>query len=110
MNRDEFLAVREQFVGGDLETQEDGDIYRDPIKTIELDDDTVRVEGDWTAISRDQGVTWEVWRINAFSVALDLVRKDSSGRLIAVLGVAAFFPKGGSKLDPTRVKGLTLTV
>jgi hypothetical protein len=113
MNREEFLAVCEQFVGGDLETHEDGDVYRGPIKSIELDGSMVRVEGNWTAISRDMGITWEVWHISTFGVALDLIRKDSSGRLTAAipaLGIAVFFPKGGSKLDPAKVKRLTLTV
>ncbi len=111
MNRTDFLAVSGQFVGGDLETQENGSIYRGPVKSIELDKNTVRVEGDWTAISRNSGVSWDLWHINTFSVALELLSKDGTGRLIAVLpmlGIAVFFPKGGSRLDPAKVKGLTL--
>lgn len=113
MDWEQFLQ-REDIVGGDIETHEDGYIYRGPIDNVELKDGQVHFESPWTArIPKDLSEEWEVWDITSCSMSTDNKLQDiGDGRLLIdmpLLDHAVIFPKGGSKLDPAKVKGLEIS-
>ncbi len=104
------VLERDDLVGGDLETQEDGHVFRGPILSIELRDDKIFIESEWVAYLRGDG-KWEKWQNNGVFVNIghSHPREISEGRIfftMPYLGVATIFPKGGSKLDPSKVEGL----
>ena len=112
MTWDEILK-RDDLVGGDLETQEDGDVYRGPLEKIERQGDMIRFSSPWTArMLGSQPGSWEKWHITSCSVTADVKPQDiGDGRIcftMPFLGHGVIFPKGGSKLDPAKVKGLEI--
>ncbi len=107
----EEVLQRDDIVGGDLETQEDGCIYRGPINGIEMKDGCVHISSPWVARLPQGSGTWEKWEIYPFFVdAKTSPPQDiGQGRIhfnVPFLGHATIFPKGGSKLDPAKVAGL----
>lgn len=110
----EDVLKRTDIVGGDLETQEDDDIYRGPIKSIELKDGCIDIELEWCATMPAPGLpgfgTWQVNDATSFSVPSEVTPQAlSEDRLqinVPLLGVWVILPKGGSKLDPAKVRGL----
>ena len=116
MTWDEVLE-RDDIVGGDLEIKENGDLYRGPIKTIELTGEKIVIEREWTALlplaSGKKGDFWQKWENNQISFHQDfcLPNDIGAGRVlfeIPTVGWGVIFPKGGSKLDPAKVEGLEL--
>ncbi len=109
---DQVLA-RTDLIGGDLESVEDGVAYRGPIKSMEIQNGQVIIEGEWTARINPENGEWELWHINRLTVNAEhtVPQNISDGRIhfnMLMLGYATIFPKGGSKLDPARVKGLSV--
>ncbi|MFA5888638.1 MAG: hypothetical protein WCW47_01370 [Candidatus Paceibacterota bacterium] len=108
----EDVLRRDDIVGGDLETQEDGTYYRGPISKIELRDGLIFFESPWVA-RLVPGSEWEKWQIFPFYINPTEVSPQDigDGRIMFTmpfLGAGVIFPKGGSKLDPAKVKGLQL--
>jgi hypothetical protein len=110
------ILERDDIVGGDIEAQDSGDVYRGPIESITMKGDAVSIKSTWMAklpggIGSDSG--WEKWHITQMSFSINFVTPQDigDGRIlfqIPGLGVTTIFPKGGSKLDPAKVRGLDL--
>jgi len=104
-------VVNGNFVGGDIESHEGGDIYRGPIEKIERVSGSIVFSSEWMAKSSDMGASWENWHITQMSVSeKEMTPSDiGDGRISfggGFIGLTVLFPKGGSKLDPSKVKGL----
>ena len=113
----EDVLKRNDIIGGDIETQEGDDAYRGPLSGIKLENGLVRFESPWMA-KREGGMRgdgkWKNWPINTcFVNAKECPPRDiGNGRIqfnMSFLGFGVIFPKGGSKLDPSKVEGLQLT-
>lgn len=112
----EDVLKRDDIVGGDLESHEEGDIYRGPIKSIKLEDGIVSIILNWCAKMPGPGKTgFGEWQLlhhiepGMFVISEILPRELSDNRIsitVPGLGLMVIFPKGGSKLDPAKVKGL----
>lgn len=104
MNWDEVL--QQDLVGCDLESQEDGHIYRGSISSVRREAGIICFDFAWVARLEDG--KWVKWHINAMYVSeLTPCWALGDGRLMfTMLGLAVIFPKGGSRLDPTRIQGL----
>ncbi|TSC84878.1 MAG: hypothetical protein G01um101413_262 [Parcubacteria group bacterium Gr01-1014_13] len=108
------VLKRNDIVGGELETQEDNDIYRGPIKSIELKEGVVYIELEWCATMPQPGNSgfgrWRVHDMTSVGLSAEITpREISDNRLMItppMLGIWVIFPKGGSKLDPNIVAGL----
>lgn len=105
------VLKRDDLVGGDIETQEDGHVFRGPISKISLNGDYLSIDDHWTAIRTGQG-----WKKFSGSNSCGTDTKAVSpqdiglGRVMFTmigLGVAVIFPKGyHSNIDPSEVEGL----
>lgn len=109
----EEVLRRDDIVGGDIETHEDGHVYRGPISSFRIEGGMVRFESPWCArMPEDMSSGWKKWDITAGFVSTSIVPNDiGDGRVqfeMPWLGFGVIFPKSGSKLDPTRVEGLTV--
>ncbi len=120
----EDVLKRDDIVGGDLEMQETGAVsrgpmsnivIRGPISSIELvDDNQLIIETAWTArLVPTSGEGWKPWPMTGCMVDTSQSRPSDigSGRIsfgIPKVGFAIIFPKGGSKLDPSKVEGLVI--
>lgn len=107
------LILRDDIVGGDIESQEGDDIYRGPISSIELLGNGVVVTCSWMAVMKRMSGEWKNWHIKSFSFAAGTCRPQDIGQgriyfRMSGLGSATIFPCGGSKLDPAKVEGLVL--
>lgn len=107
------VLKREDLVGGDIESQEDGVVYRGPLAEIKDDGDSVSFKSPWCARMNPDTGEWEKWPITSSFVGKDATKPQDigNGRIffqMPFLGVCTIFPKGGSKLDPAKVKDLDL--
>jgi len=106
------LLERDDIIGGDLETREGQHIYRGPIEKIEIKGDCIYFTSPWTGRKHIEGGSWENWHINVCYVNTDVVPQDIGNNRIyfsmPYIGSAIIYPKGGSKLDPRKVKGLEI--
>jgi len=116
MTIQEFLDNKDKYIGGEAESQEDGNIYRGPIQSIEEDRNSVLIQLEWCAkMPKSEGnFEWESWSKSFLYFDRDKVSVSDIGedRLffnIPPLGIMTLFPKGGSKLDPAKVKGLNIS-
>ncbi|MFZ2484464.1 MAG: hypothetical protein WAX80_02925 [Minisyncoccia bacterium] len=112
----EDVLKRDDIVGGDIETQEDGSIYRGPLSGIKMENGLVHFESPWIA-QMEGGMggdgKWKNWPV--YPCFVDAKRSPpqdiGNGRIqfnMPFLGFGVIFPKGGSKLDPDKVEGLQL--
>jgi len=112
MRWEEVLA-RTDIVGGELETHEDGEVFRGPISKVLTGKGEIRFECRWMAkMDKKAGGGWKKWHIQHLQITADMSPPSDigNGRIsfnMPFLGLAVIFPKGGSKLDPTKVEGLT---
>ena len=107
----EQVLQRNDIVDGDVETQEDGYVYRSPISGVEMRNGMVHFEAPWAARMEDG--KWKNWPVYPLSVNASTSQPSDmgSGRIqfnMPFLGFGVIFPKGGSKLDPSKVEGLNL--
>jgi len=107
----EDVLKREDLIGGDLESQEDGMVYRGPLSEMKVVGDNIRFISSWMARMNPETCEWKKWHINTLYVNKDMSKPQDlgDGRVffqMPYLGVCTIFPKGGSKLDPARVEGL----
>lgn len=107
---DKVLA-RDNLVGGDIESQEDGVIYRGPLSEIKENGDDVRLSSPWCARLDPETGEWENWRITFLSMNKYFVKPLDTGGgrvsfIMPLIGICTIFPKGGSKLDAKKVRGL----
>jgi hypothetical protein len=105
----EDVLKREDLIGGDIESQEGGAVYRGPLSKIRREGDHIYFESPWCA--KNYGEGWKNWHITSCSVnaAATTPQDIGDGRVffqMPYLGVCTIFPKGGSKLDPAKVEGL----
>lgn len=108
----EDVLKRDDIVGGDLETQENGEIFRGPISRIVLKGGYVQFDSPWCARMEDG--KWVTWPVYPCSVKALLCSPRDIGNgcvqfSMPFLGFGVIFPKGGSKLDPNEVEGLKIT-
>ncbi len=105
----EDVLKRNDLIGGDIESIEDGVAYRGPISEIIDEGDSIRFNSPWCARMREWG-KWENWDITTCSINKEVPPGDiGEGRIhfeMPFLGYCTLFPKGGSKLDPKKVQGL----
>lgn len=111
---DEVLANK-ALIGGDIESQENGIVYRGPLAEIKDDGDVIRFNSPWCARLNPDTGEWENWDITSSFVSKDMVKPDDTGDgricfAMPFLGFCTIFPNGGSKLDPSKVKGLNIPV
>jgi hypothetical protein len=107
----EEIVKRDDIVGGELETQEDGEIFRGKISRIILKSDFVIIESEWVAKLDRNTAEWKLCQNQPFPINADLIKPSDmgDGRIcftIPLLGFGVIFPKGTSTLDPAKVKGL----
>jgi hypothetical protein len=106
---DQVLA-RTDLIGGDIESQEDGVVYRGPLSEIKVEGNSICFTSPWMARLEPGTGTWHKWHINRCSVRKSLPPQDiGDGRILIqmpLLGVCTIFPKGGSKLQASSVVGL----
>lgn len=108
----EDVLERDDLVGGGLETQEDGSVYRGPITGIEIRDGYVHISTEWTAVLPGGQPPWRKLDNPSecfVDAELSAPRDIGEGRVhfvLPFLGHGTIFPKGGSQLDPNRVQGL----
>lgn len=104
------VLKNEALIGGDIESQEDGVVYRGPLSELKEDGDSIRFTSPWTARLNPETGKWEKWHINTCSVNKEVPPQDiGDGRIffqMPFLGVCTIFPNGGSKLDTRKVEGL----
>lgn len=101
---------RGNIAGGDLETQENGNVYRGPISELSIKNGYVTIACEWIAkLDPDTG-TWKNWPITSCGTTVEHIPQDISDNRIMFdlmgIGFGVIFPCGGSKLDPAKVEGL----
>jgi hypothetical protein len=105
------VLLNKSLIGGELESQEDGVVYRGPIAEIKDEGDIILFNSPWCArINPDNG-KWEMWNITSLHISKSMARPQDigDGRIffqMPFLGVCTIYPKGGSKLDTRKVEGL----
>lgn len=110
MTWDDVLK-NEALIGGDIESQEGGVVYRGPLAEIKEDDDSIHFSSPWCARLNPETGEWENWHITSSHVNKDMVTPQAigDGRIMfqmPFLGACTIFPRDGSKLDTRKVKGL----
>ena len=109
----EEVLKRDDLVGGDIESHEGGDVYRGPLSGIRVEGDLVHFDSLWCARLADGVDGWEPWNITSSFVNMRYTNPIDIGEgrihfVMPFLGNCTIFPKGGSKLDPAKVRGLVL--
>jgi hypothetical protein len=103
------VLKRKDLIGGDIESVEDDVVYRGPLSKINAEDELIWFTVSWCAKMNDKG-EWEKWNITSGFVNKTILPQDiGEGRVFFMtpcLGSTTLFPRGGSKLDPNKVKGL----
>ena len=107
----ETILARTDIVGGDIASYEGNATFRGPISKIQMIEDMIKVEMEWTA-----KLVMGKWVKNETRTVLAIVYYSmpaviDEGRIyfpIPGIGLAVIIPKGGSKLNPKKVKGLVL--
>lgn len=109
----------ERFIGGQLEIQNQiaRYVFRGEIKSISLEGDVVKVTFSWLAESKEgyPPLHWVKSNMLEYRANTSIYRANEidDGRVAMsspVTGeVVIFFPPDGSKLDPKKVEGLTIT-
>jgi hypothetical protein len=106
------------FVGGQIEVQNEGEryIYRGEIKTAVVEANEVRITLNWMA--KGEGyppipTSWVVENRLDYTASLEIYTVSEGGRRLClnslIIGeLVVLYPSDGSKLDPTKVKGLSL--
>lgn len=106
---EEFLA-REDLVGGEIESQEDGYVYRGPLAEVRVEGNIVTFISVWMARLDPNTGQWARWDVTESIMNKDYVqpRNIGNGRIFFSMpfSCCTIFPKGGSTLDPTKVAGL----
>lgn len=105
------VLKNEALIGGDIESQEDGVVYRGRLAEIKEDGDVIRFISPWCARQNPETGEWENWHITSSFVNKDMVTPQDigEGRILLslpFLGACTIFPKNGSRLETSRVKDL----
>jgi hypothetical protein len=105
------VIANKALIGGDIESQEDGVVYRGPLAELKDEGDSVRFTSPWCARMNPDTCEWEKWDITSSFISKSMVRPQDigDGRIffqMPFLGVCTIFPNGGSKLGTHKVKGL----
>lgn len=108
---DDVLS-RDDLVGGDIQSVEDGVSYRGPLAEVVRKGNSIQFNSPWTARLNQETGKWERWHITGMGINTDNSQPHDigDGRInfpMFMLGACTIFPKGGSKLDPAKVEGLT---
>lgn len=109
------LVQRDDLVGGDIETQEDGEVFRGPIKSVTLEGDCLVIDTEWLALKQPGKTGWHVYvspfcSATRISLSAPPPQDIGEGRILFTLRMCAIctiFPRGGGKLEPSVVEGLT---
>ncbi len=108
----EEVLERDDIVGGDLEIQEDGVVYRGPIASVEEEGDMISFRLAWVARMdvTDGWLKHEPNRPQLYNRRSQILRPQDIGEGRISFGIdsdlAVIFPRGGSVLDPRKVQGL----
>lgn len=105
------VLANKALIGGEIESQEDGRVYRGPLSNIEAEGDSIRFTSPWTARMDPETGKWEKWHINTCSVSKEMSQPQDIGDgriffMMPFLGPCTIFPNGGSRLDRCKVEGL----
>ena len=113
MNRQRLEELIPDYVGGDVESQDEMETCRGPTAKIYIDGDLLRVTVTWAAVIRVSKTPWTFVPEEdtpSFGVNIGLLRLDSAGRLVAdrpMMGPMIFFPRGDhNTLSPRDVQGM----
>lgn len=107
-----------KYIGGQMEIQNQGEnyIYRGEIKTIAVEDDTLKVGFVWLAKGDSLPPTkWQNHDDLDYATSLGICHVFDIGddrialHIPIVCELTVLFPPGGSKLDPSKVEGLKLS-
>lgn len=109
------ILVQDDLIGGDFEWHESDMVYRGPVRSLQHNGPVIEIQTEWTAlltgIRHGPTSVWE--KCESVPVALNpeycpILERSDGGVVFLVpsLGTGVLFPKGGSKLDPERVRGL----
>lgn len=98
-------------IGGDIESQEGGVIYRGPISEIKEEGACINFTCPWIAQLDPSVGTWKKWHLNTFYVSKSMCTPQviGNGRIffqLPLTGGCTIYPNGGSKLDASKVEGL----
>ena len=120
-------SMLDTFIGGQLEVQNQGEgyLYRGEIKTAEVKDDgTIEINLNWMAKAEGYPPLPKGWVADKrlrYEASLEIYSasdighgSEGGGRRLclnsSITGeTVVFFPRDGSKLDPSKVRGLTLS-
>jgi hypothetical protein len=102
---------RADLIGGDIESQEDGIVFRGPLADIQEDGEVIRFLSPWCARLDPETGEWENWHITSSFVNKDVAEPQDigGGRVFfaTLFGRSCtIFPKSGSKLSSRKVKDL----
>lgn len=105
------VLKNEALIGGNIESQEDGVVYRGPLAEIKGDGDVIHFSSPWIARLNPETGVWENWDITSSFVSKDLVTPQDigDGRIffqMPFLGACTIFPKNGCEFDSSKVQGL----
>lgn len=107
------VLKRTDLIGGDIESIEDGVPYRGPLSEMRREGNMIVFESPWVARMSPETGEWESWHITHSSINAEVEPQDIGQQRVMfyapLLGPTTLFPKGGSKLDPAKVKGFALT-
>lgn len=106
---EEVLAKKDLI--GDAETQENDVVYRGPVAEIRDEGDAIHIMLSWCARLGPTTGQWEKWDSTLLTMNKKMRRPQDigGGRIffeIPFVGICTLFPKGGSRLDPAKVKDL----
>ncbi len=103
------ILERDDLVGGEIETTEGGFAFRGPITSIKLEGNQIVVETAWTA--KLETTVWQICEEkHEFVIDADhsTPHEIGGGRIhfqMEAVKYGTIFPKGGSKLHPSRIMG-----
>lgn len=110
----EDVLKRKDIVGGELEVSDGKHVYRGPISKIKIEENKrVCIELSWVARKPLKlGKSWKKWDTKRVFVSIDFKPKDIGNGIIQ-FGItrksySLIHPKGGSRLNPAKVKGLKM--
>lgn len=107
----EEVVKRPDLIGGDIEAVENGTPYRGPLASINVNGKGITFRSPWIAKLNQETGEWEKWNITSLFVNAEEIKPNDAGNgrvlfHMPMLGHCTLFPKDGSKLDPSKVKGL----
>lgn len=115
MNWDDDVLKRKDLIGGDIESVEDGVLYRSPLGEIKTEGNMIHFISPWCAKQNNEDGEWEQYgtlgATKAASVNKTIISPSDGGSgyvkfSIPHIGRFTIRPNNGHQIDPGKVKGL----